>query len=208
MADVVAPYEDWISDAAWDTVLIGNVFLPGICTVEGLEVGLDIDVQKRKKKEKAHIRDNGLSPCAFEIIVELTAAQWKDWVAILPTILPKEGGVRTPLAITHPIVNVNGINDIYIHKIRYDAPSARKGMKIVIKVAEWFEEEKDTNSSKKVTSGPPNKFVTKVGDVIGAAARRFAENAAGFGPGALDNETVRNSLFPANSAGNNLFGDE
>jgi len=179
-------FTDWIEDAAWDMVQLGGVFLPGVCTVEGLEVGLDVDVQKKRKKEKAKLRDNGLSPCAFQIVVELTAADWPQWVQILPAIKPKTGGIRTPLAITHPLVNLNDIRDVYVHKIHYDAPSARKGMKISIRIAEWFEEEKDAKQSKTPEAKPPRnpKIATAalpqkatVFDRIRDKARRIREEA-------------------------------
>lgn len=179
-------FADWIEDAAWDMVQLGGEFLPGVCTVESLEVGLDIDVQKKRKKEKARLRDNGLSPCAFQIIVELTAADWPKWVAVLPAIKPKTGGVRKPLAITHPLVNLNDIRDVYVHKIHYEAPTARKGMKISIRIAEWFEEEADAKPSKTVASKPARnpKIATQalprnatIYDKIRDKARRIREEA-------------------------------
>lgn len=161
MADVAQAFESWIDSetvingqnigSSWDIVQLGQVFLPGVCTIENFEIGRDIDVQKRKKKEKARIRDNGLSPITFDIIVELTGRQWRDWLKVLPYIQPKEGGVRTPITITHPMPNSHGVQDIYIHKIKVPAPSARKGMKIEIHVGEWFEEEVESKgASKKV----------------------------------------------------------
>ncbi len=179
-------FADWIEDAAWDMVQLGGQFLPGICTVESLEVGLDIDVQKKRKKEKAKLRDNGLSPCAFQIIVELTAAEWPQWVAVLPGIKPKTGGIRKPLSIVHPLVNLNDIRDVYVHKIHYDAPTARRGMKISIRIAEWFEEEQDAKPSKKVETKPPRnpkiaiqapQRKANIYDKIRDKARRIREEA-------------------------------
>jgi hypothetical protein len=152
MADGDGSFPDWIEDASWDTVFLGTVFLPGVCTLKNFKYGQDIDVQKRRKKEKARLRDNGLAPCGFDITVELTAKDWPAWVRIVPAIQPRrEGAVRTPLAITHPLCNLHGVKDVYVHFIEYDEPSARKGMKITIRVAEWFEEEKESKgASKKV----------------------------------------------------------
>lgn len=162
------------SDARWDTVLLGDVFLPGVSSIENLEVGRDIDVQKRRKKEKARIRDNGLSPVAFDIVCEITHREWPMFVAIYPKLEPRrEGAVRTPMQIVHPLVNLMGVKDIYIHKISIPKPSARNGMKITIRCAEWFEEEKDSNgagsgaNSKKVRLAKPNYF----GDPKKLAAR-------------------------------------
>jgi hypothetical protein len=162
MADPAFAYESWvgsdtiisgqISGSSWDICQLGTTFLPGVVTIDNLEVGRDIDVQKRKKKEKARIRDNGLSPVTFDIIVELTGKQWSEWLAVLPNIQPKEGGTRTPLSIQHPMVNAYGVTAIYIHKIKAPAPCARKGMRIEIHCGEWFEEEVEAKTPTKKTA--------------------------------------------------------
>lgn len=157
MADFA--YESWVGSdtiingqnvgSSWDIVQLGDSFMPGVVTIENFEVGRDIDVQKRKKKEKARLRDNGLSPITFDIIIELTGKQWQDWLKVLPYIQPKEGVPRTPLGIQHPMVNAYGVTQIYIHKIKSPAPSARKGMKIEIHCGEWMDEEIEAKGGKK-----------------------------------------------------------
>jgi len=159
MAEAFA-YESWVGSetavgteqigSSWDICQLGEVFLPGVITIEDFEYGQDIDVQKKRKKEKARIRDNGLAPCGFNIKLELRASQWHEWLKALPAIQPRrEGGSRSPLSITHPLPNAHGVKDVYVHKIKVDPPTARGGMKITIKVAEWFEEEKDSDGAKK-----------------------------------------------------------
>jgi hypothetical protein len=146
-------FGNWIDDAQWDTVQLGGVFLPGVATVSRFADGVDVDVQKKRKKEKARLRDNGVAPCAFVITVELTAADWQAWVKTLPSIKPRRpGAIRTPLKIVHPLPNLHGVEDVYVKEIEYDEPTARKGLVVKIKVGEWFEEEKDTNASKSVKS--------------------------------------------------------
>lgn len=196
MAIPAAAFEDWIDDAAWDIVMLGEVFLPGVCTIENLEVGRDIDVQKRRKKEKARIRDNGLSPITFDIIVEITAKQWRDWLKVLPYIQPKEGGTRTPVSITHPLVNAYGVQAIYIHKIKSPAPSARRGMRIEIHVGEWFEEEKDSKGASKAN---PKSLIPGYGkpDYFGdpnALAKQLQGNE-GFPDGDKAEENAIGNLF-------------
>jgi hypothetical protein len=159
-------YESWVGSetfiegqfvgSTWDIVQLGTVFLPGVCTIDDFEYGNDIDVQKRRKKEKPRLRDNGLAPCAFNIICEINAEMWSEWLKILPAIQPRrEGAVRTPLAIVHPLVNAHNVTTVYVHKIKIPPPSARDGMKITIRVGEWFEEEKDATPSKEVKQSPP-----------------------------------------------------
>lgn len=148
-------FESWVGSESqigseqlgtiWDYAKIGDTFLPGVCSITDFKYGVDIDVQKRRKKEKARLRDNGLAPCVFTITVELTAAQWPEWMRVLPIIQPRRAGaIRQPLRIEHPLPNAHGVQDIYVHELEYSSPSARAGMTIKIKVGEWFEEEKET----------------------------------------------------------------
>ncbi len=152
----VQSFGDWVSDPSWDFCQLGGVFLPGVCTVTRFKDGLDIDVQKKRKKEKARLRDNGIAPCAFHIKVELTAKYWSQWVAVLPTIKPRRpGAVRSPLKIVHPLPNLHGIENVYVHEIEYSEATARAGMVITILVGEWFEEEKDAPPTNKKPKGSP-----------------------------------------------------
>lgn len=166
-------YESWVgsetvidgenSGSSWDICQLGEVFLPGVITIEDFKIGRDIDVQKRRKKEKARLRDNGISPCAFKIICEIRAAQWSDWLKVRPHIQPKEGGTRTPLTIGHPLPNSHDVRNIYVKEIEIGKPTARGGMKITITVGEWFEEDKDADGAtasknKKPKWNPPDWF--------------------------------------------------
>lgn len=148
-------FGNWIDDAQWDAVQLAGTFLPGVATVSRFADGLDIDVQKKRKKEKARLRDNGIAPCAFLIKVELTAADWPAWVKVLPLIKPRRpGAVRAPMKIVHPLPNIHGVEDVYVKEIEYDEPTARKGLVVTIHVGEWFEEEKDTKTIKQVGVRP------------------------------------------------------
>ncbi len=174
MAEELA-YESWTDSetvidgeqlgSTWDQVQLGEVILPGVCTIDDFEYGNDVDVQKRRKKEKAKLRDNGIAPCAFSIVVEINGAQWHEWLKVLPKIQPRrEGAVRTPMNIVHPLVNAHGVKEIYVHKIKVAPPSARDGMKITIRVGEWFEEEKDAQPQKQVKYSPrPSPLIAGAG---------------------------------------------
>jgi hypothetical protein len=198
-------FESWVggetiidgqnAGSSWDIVQLGGVFLPGVCTVDGLDIGRDIDVQKKKKKEKARLRDNGLSPVTFEIIVELTAKQWPDWLRVRPQIQPKTGGVRTPLQVVHPLVNAHEIDNVYVSRIKIDSPSPRKGMKIIIKVGEWFEEEKESK-------GPSKKLPASLTPAY-ARPNYFGD------PNQLAKDLQNNAgIMDENAAVNNLYGDQ
>lgn len=218
MAEATA-YESWVgtetsigSDqlgSTWDQCQLGSVFLPGVVTIENFVYGQDIDIQKKRKKEKCRIRDNGLAPCEFDIKVELRASQWAEWLQKLPAIQPRrEGGIRSPLKIGHPLPNAHGVRDIYVHKIKVDPPSARKGMVITIKVAEWFEEEKATKAATAARKNPliagrgyerPSYFgdPKKLADVLQSNGGFVNENSRDgvLGGGGITEEDVLERLF-------------
>jgi hypothetical protein len=161
------PTESWVgaetfingqyAGSSWDICQLGEIYLPGVITIEDFEYGQDIDIQKRRKKEKPRIRDNGLAPCAFSIKCEFRASQWVEFQQKIAQVQPRRpGAIRSPLNIVHPLPNAFGVNSVYIHKIKMDSPSARKGGVAVIRVAEWFEEEKDSKGpTKKSTAENP-----------------------------------------------------
>lgn len=205
MVDEAVAYESWVNSdtiidgqnvgSSWDVCQVGEVFLPGVVTIDGLEIGRDIDIQKKKKKECARIRDNGLSPIAFDIICEITGKQWADWLKVRPYIQPKKGGIRTPLSVVHPLVNSHEVDTIYVHRIKIDPPSPRKGMKITIKVGEWFEDEVEAKgASKKVPAslqaayGKPDYF----GDP-NTLAKQLASNAGFVEPGNDIDNVMKNA---------------
>ncbi len=163
-------YEPWVGSetfingsnegSSWDQVSFGTHILPGLCTVDGLEIGITCDIQKRKKREKAVVRDLGMNPSRFRVVMEIRSAQWAAFLKMLPNLRPSEGKARTPYVIVHPLVNANGIQTVYIQGIKYDSPSARKGMKVTFDVVEWLAEvkEKTTKPTKKVDARPPGQL--------------------------------------------------
>jgi hypothetical protein len=160
------PTESWVGSetsigteqigSSWDICQLGEIYLPGVITIEDFSIGQDVDVQKRRRKEKPRLRDNGMKHCSFTIKVELRASQWAEWQQKLPHIQPQRpGAVRRPLAIVHPLPNANNVSAVYVSEIKYEPPSARKGMVVLVRVAEWFEEERETKATPSRNSGPP-----------------------------------------------------
>jgi len=198
-------FGNWIEDDAWDFVQIGAVFLPGVCTVKRFKDGLDIDVQKKRKKEKARLRDNGIAPCAFEIKCELIASDWAAWKKVLPTIKPRRpGAIRQPQKIVHPLPNLHGVENIYVHSIEYDEPTARKGLTITILVGEWFEEEKDAkqaNPKKPIRSASAGYHRPDYFGDPNELARTLMNNQDGLT--ALDTNTMLGNAF--SPTGNDEF---
>jgi hypothetical protein len=144
-------FPSWIDDPdAWDRVQIGDIFLPGICTVLGLETGIDVDIKKTKGKDGATSEDNGIDPAEFDIEVHLVDADdWRAWLLVFPKINPRRpGAARQPQEIMHPEPNSLGISQITITKVRAAPPSPRGGKKYVIHVQEFFPAPKPANKAK------------------------------------------------------------
>lgn len=147
-------YPSWIEDPdAWDRVQIGDFYLPGLCTVMGLESGIDVDVKKTKGKDGATSEDNGIDPAKFDIEVHLIDDEdFRSWLSIFPKINPRRpGAARQPLEVVHPEPNLLGISQIIVKNIRCGVPSARGGKKYTLQCQEYFPAPKPVNKSKAKT---------------------------------------------------------
>ncbi len=143
------PFPNYITDPLWDFVKFKtqgdkgtaseDFYLPGVCTVSGLKLGIDVDTQKRKDQDKCQVRDCGQTPIQFKVLCEFTSSEWEAWIAVLPKLLPKAGVTRTVLAVEHPLINANHISQIFIGRIEYGEPSARKGLTVEITCHEFVD---------------------------------------------------------------------
>lgn len=152
--------------AAWNSVTLGTVTIPGMCVL-AVQKGRDVDTQKSKGKDGHTLKDNGAAPGKVTIKVTLVDAdQWNRWQQIRPTIDPnRPGGPRQPLAIQHPMCSDRGITAVYVKTISVDSPAARSGMKISIECDEWVAQPKPSKSKTKtldVKKLRQNSFVSDV----------------------------------------------
>lgn len=127
------------SDAAWRQVVLGDVFLPGICTINGLKCGVDIDTKKAKGHDRPRSTDNGIDASRFSIEVWLTEKDWDAWLAVVDRINPRVVRQRAPFEIIHPEPNSLGITHVRIVSLNGSAPTAKGGKKYLIEVEEWFD---------------------------------------------------------------------
>ncbi len=153
MAEVVFPEEtitatppagtipDWDTDPSWNTVQLGSVVLPGVCMIDGLKVGVEVETKKAKGSDKPTSKDNGVDPSKFKIIVRLTKAEWPEFLNGLPTWNPRAnlGKPRGPVKIIHQWVNAFEIDSVRIISVEGDQPTAKSGAVITINVEEWFD---------------------------------------------------------------------
>jgi hypothetical protein len=164
------------ADAAWNTVLLGNVKIPGICTVSSLKCGIDVKTKKAKGADGPTSTDNGVDASKFVIEVWLNESHWPDWLKVVGKIHPRRPGrKREPLEIKHPEPNVLGISIVRVLSITGSPPTGRGGKKYKIEVEEWFEEPKPV---KKNANGKEIPETIKTGDYFGdpnVLARKLAE---------------------------------
>lgn len=154
---------------AWNTVRLGSVQLPGLCSVK-VKKGRHLDTKKAKGQDGYKSTDNGATE--GEVDIELTIAtreQWKEWQRIRPLIDPnRPGATRNPLEIRHPEAADRGVQNVYVVDIEGSPPSARSGKKYRIKCKEWFPSAKTSKGAGKDAKALPaaaprkNSFVSQV----------------------------------------------
>lgn len=148
---------------AWNTVVLGEVVLPGVCTVEGLTCGVNVNTKRAKGQDCPTSKDNGIEPAKFAIHVWLAEHHWKAWQSVVGKIHPRRPGrARQPLEIVHPEPNVLGISQVRVISFTGEAPTAAKGKRYKIVVEEWFDEPKPvkvkTNANGKEASVRANYY--------------------------------------------------
>jgi hypothetical protein len=145
-------YPEWtgIDPAAgdWNTCILGDSIVPGIVSVEDLEVGIDIDTKKTRGHECPTSTDNGLRPTRFKLRVWLNTSMWQDWQTAVQSFQPRRPGrERQPLQIIHPLVNHLGITQVRVAGIKANSPTAKNGLVFQIMLEEWFDKPKEVKRS-------------------------------------------------------------
>lgn len=163
------------ADDAWRTVILGNVRIPGLCTVSSLKCGIDVKTKKAKGADGPTSQDNGVDASKFVIDIWLNEKSWPEWLKVVGQIHPRRPGrKRAPLEIKHPEPNVLGITLVRILSITGTPPTARGGKKYRIEVEEWFDEPKPV----KKPNGKEVPETIKSGDYFGdpnVLARKLAQ---------------------------------
>lgn len=103
----------------WDTVVLGGVALPGVCTVS-VKLANELDVKKPKGGAGASVTSQG--PEASTVDITLTfhdpehLSEWEDAVKVLR---PKKD-VVTAKKIVHPKAKLYGIDAVHVQTIEDD----------------------------------------------------------------------------------------
>lgn len=137
------------TEQEWNTVILGSTRLPGIASIEGLGIGVDVETKKAKGSDQNTSKDNGLDPTRFTIILKFTGEQLPEFQAGLPAWNPRRPGrERSPMKIVNPWVQLWGIQVVRILNVSGDSPTAKGGFEVKIKVEEWFDAPKATAKEK------------------------------------------------------------
>jgi len=142
----------------WNSVLLGGVWLPGICILSIDKCGRDIDQQKQKGSNKAYSEDSGKNLATGSILVQLPGIRgplYDAWKQALGALDPASPTASTgPIEIVHPNTQLRGIKAIRIVDISSPSPTAREGYNPVIKWIEYAEKPKEVKKAAKKAAQP------------------------------------------------------
>jgi hypothetical protein len=142
-------------DSAWNTCYLGDVRIPGICTISDIEVGVNVDTKTAKGSDSPTSTDNGVKPAEFTINVWLTERDWPEFQRVLPSFNPRRPGrERGPLTIVHPGANHLGIEHVRVLKIKTAGPTANGGKRYQLACVEWFDKPKPVKKPPKGAETP------------------------------------------------------
>ena len=141
-ADNGLPYWDDRADPlAWDTLILNDEIWPGVCEISGAGCARKIDVKKAKDADGATIKDEGYDLARLSITLTIySEGDWVELQRLLPSVHPRrKGGVREPIGITNPQINLLGVSQIYIDKIGIPKkPTSGDGLcEIEFSAIEW-----------------------------------------------------------------------
>jgi hypothetical protein len=163
----------WIQDATgiegqdyaenlWDTVRLGGVLLPGICSVKGLPM-LSFDKKKAGGVDGATITVNGYLPGPIDIECRMwTPSQWQLFVNyVAPKIWRRPNTGKTDPAklakdIDHPALAVWGIRSVVVLGVSVIEPAGDPGVRVVrLKCVEHVAPKKSATVTPKGSTNVP-----------------------------------------------------
>jgi hypothetical protein len=152
MASIV--YPEWTgadpASSAWNTVILGNVQLVGICEIDEVPCAIRVDTKHAKKADKPTSEDLGIEQSKFIINQWINTSMWPAAQLAIAQLNPRRPGhERSPVQIVNPQVNVTGIQNVRITKLIVKKPTARGGMRILWHIEEWFDKPVAVKEKKK-----------------------------------------------------------
>lgn len=120
-------FPSWIvSSQSWDDVILNNIHLPGIVSIEGVALDNSMKDNKRPGEAQGGVIVTGLIPPKFTIhgiiLTGTDETAFAPTLAILMTLAnPNQ---QTSLPIYHPMLAYANITACAIEKIKYNKPTA------------------------------------------------------------------------------------
>lgn len=181
----------------WKQVALGDLWLPGVCTIDLVPLERDIDTKKAKGKSGHTLTDNGYKPTAVVITVWIwTDEQHIVWLQVFPKINPlREGATKDPFEIRHPAVMEAELGAMFVRKIELGKPSTKDGRKIKITCEPWFDKPKDvkkgTGKAKSASSANPR---TPIGNYMQPGTDPFKKPGSGLADPSDPNSIMEKAL--------------
>lgn len=139
-------------DGSWDRLDLDNERVPGVVRVWARKAR-DVQSVASPGKDAPALKDQGNKGGSATIEIDVwtsrtDTSQIDRLAAILAKLDPKRpGGVKTPVAASHPALALAGITHLASATYEIPPPNGRSGiLTITIEALEWFPEE-DTNTS-------------------------------------------------------------
>lgn len=152
---------DGVDDGAveWDSLLLGDVILPGVVTNVDIGHEVDIDVGKAQGNSGAPTTVKGRQPRPIKITFKMWKQDdWLSWQEDMKSlgIFGKTQSFQ-PYAIQHPATLAYGVDNVLIKGSSFTYPSPIEGMTVTIDCLEFIKPLpiKQSNTAKKSTKTDP-----------------------------------------------------
>ena len=152
----------------WDSVKLGGEWLPGVWDVK-VTTKRDVQLKKSKDKSGETMEDQGNVSADVVLTGQLwTAAQWREWLRIMPAIQPRRpDAAKEALELVHPEANSKGVTAIVVREI---PPYGKdKGiLTITLNAVEWQPAPKPVKKGSGGSKSTVENFKTGITRIVDA----------------------------------------
>ena len=118
---------DDFSATAWDVCWLGDIFLPGVITID-VKDEFNFDTGSAQGTDGAPVTYKGRAPRTLEVSLKITNEnQFNDWLDVRKKINAYASGKTVqPYKIQHPQAQAAGIGSVYIKSISQPMPTSNQ----------------------------------------------------------------------------------
>lgn len=145
----------WVSteygNSLWDELFLGSDSWPGRWKITPKK-DRAIEQAKQKGVDGVTLTDNGFNAGTLQAEGVLwLETQWEDFQLIYPNYDPQKPGVsRTPLSVYHPVLELMGIDSVYLKGISISPPGAGGIVTVTLDLLQWFPATKAAQTKGKI----------------------------------------------------------